>query len=146
MNNSKISATRIISGIIMFILMLPVIGVFVYTDIYVSNQVVSMLWFVIIPVVFFVLNYSLSKSLGAEAYDTGIVIDGETVFDIKRTPSFFKRKMIFSFIQSAIFICLIVRFAFLHSTIGITCCIIASLIFIGIGIKSYEKSKTDKVE
>ena len=146
MNDSKISPTRIASGIILFILMLPIIGVIVFADIYVSNQFVSMLWFAIIPAVFFVLNYILSKSSGAEIYDTGIVDEGETVFDIERTPAFYKRKMIFSFIQSGIFILLIGRFAVLRSMLGITGCIIACIIFFGIGVQSYNKSKPDETK
>lgn len=128
------------------IIALGLFGAFLWIDLTYSIPLISILWIILLPALGLVINWSIGHFFGDEYYNTGLVFQGRTVFDVVKTPKYYSRRMFVCFIECFLFLLLIVRFIFLInfnnlvSILGIISCIIAIAIYFIVGMSSYEQS------
>lgn len=91
-------------------ILLGAVGMLVWCDFYVGHPFMSFLWLGMIPALGLGINWFLGYVCGDEYYNTGVVIEGRSVFDVVKTPRYYKRRMIFYFIECFLLFLLIVRF------------------------------------
>ncbi len=121
-------------------------GLFLWLDLTSGLPMVSLLWILLLPALMLAINWLLGKFFGDEYYNTGIVSEGRTIFDVVKTPKYYKRRMYVYFVECALFILLAVRFGFLtqidltYGMIGILCSIIGSFFCFIIAMSSKEQS------
>ncbi len=135
------------------LVLLGLSGLFVWCDFSMANPLVSFVLLVWIPGLCYSVNYCISLIAGDELTNTGMVSDGHSVFDIKRTPKYYSRRMISHFVGCILFVLLLLRYMFylgylcimsayylvfffvgaVGSVIGVVVCFI-------FGMSAYEKS------
>ena len=132
----------------MILFMLAFLGFYGYVDFCQSEgrSVISLGWIFILPVCEIGIDVLIGRLMGDEWYNTGYVSNGRSVYNVKKTPKYYSRRMFFCFIECFLFVLLIIRYVFLFSasiivpTLGIICSIIAIIIYFIVGMSSYEKS------
>lgn len=133
-------------------MLIGVIGVLLWAELYVGTPIFNILWFVILPAVGLAITYMLGKFTGDKYYDTGMVIEGNTVFDVVKTPKYYRRRMYVCFIECFLFALVIVKNIVLFflspmwSIIGIVGSVVAIIIYFIVGMSSRELSKEKKEE
>lgn len=152
----------IVLGILMsmpIIFILVCFGGFVYLDFYLNNPLITLLWIMLLPTFGLGINWFIGHYFGDEYYNTGWVYEGRSVFDVVKTPKYYRRRMYLCIIECVLFVLLIIRFlslmlftllgivgfwAALRESIvpllGIVGCIIAIIIYYIVGKSSYELS------
>ncbi|MBO5885105.1 MAG: hypothetical protein J6Q51_04840 [Clostridia bacterium] len=131
---------------ILMLFIIGLTGVFVWLDLYQSLTFFSIIWIAWLPTAGLGINWFLSHILGDEFYNTGMVVDGSSIYDVVKTPKYYTRRMYVCFIECFLFALLIVRFAFLFPVsvvlpiIGIVASIVAIVIYFIVGMSSYEQS------
>ena len=132
-------------GFILFLISSLLLGLLVI-DFFYGILPISILWFLLLPGFGIILNWFIGRMCGDKFYNTGIVVDGDSVYDIEKTPKYYKRRMYISFIQCGIFGLLGLRYIlsimlgmymYIILLIG---CIIAIVIYVILGLSSYEQS------
>ena len=91
-------------------ILLGAAGLLVWCDFYVGHPFMSFLWLGMIPALGLGINCVLGYVCGDEYYNTGVVIEGRSVFDVVKTPRYYKRRMIFNFIECFLLCLLVIRF------------------------------------
>lgn len=104
--------------LLMISILLGATGVLVWCDFYVGHPFMSFLWLALIPSIGLGANWFLGYVCGDEYYNTGVVIEGRSVFDVVKTPKYYKRRMIFYFIECFLLVLLIVRFILFFNPFG----------------------------
>lgn len=132
--------------VFMILFILGLAGVFLWVDLSYSIPMVSLFWLLLLPAIGLIVNWHIGHFFGDEYYDTGLVIDGDSIFDVVKTPKYYSRRMFVCFIECFLFALLIIRFIFLFpfnfviSVIGIVCSIIGIIIYFIVGMSSYKQS------
>lgn len=98
------------------------------------------------------LNYLIALFCGDELINTGWVHGGNTVFDIKRTPEYYKRKKFLDFIQFFLYVLCFIKFIFNFNSeelvwwiAGVIICLVFGALYFMAGLSSIEKSKLKKI-
>ena len=128
---------------LMILFMLGIAGVFVYIDFYLSTPIFSLMWIPLLPGLGLAINWFLGKFFDDKYYNTGLVNEGRSVYDVEKTPKYYTRRMFVCFVECFLFVLLIIRFVFLfHLSIAssIIGSIIGIVIYFIVGMSSYEQS------
>ena len=99
------------------------------------------------------INYFLARFCDAAIYNMGIVYKGNTLFAIKKTPEYYKRKKVIDFTQVILYGLWIIRFILnldgeymIWAILGIIIFLICAGLYCIIGISSIEKSRLSQNE
>lgn len=131
-------------AVLMILIMLGLAGVFLWVDLSYSLPMVSLMWLLLLPALGLAINWNIGKFFGDEYYNTDLVIEGRSVYDVVKTPKYYTRRMFVCFIECFLFALLIIRFIFLPSMITSLLAIVGSItgiiIYFIVGMSSYEQS------
>lgn len=138
---------KVVLGIIygfMILFILGVAGLFLWVDLIYRIPMVSLLWLVLLPTVGLGVNWFIGHFFGDKYYNTGMVHEGRSIYDVEKTPKYYSRRMFVCFIECFLFVLLIVRYILslplITSIIGIIGSVIAIIIYFIVGMSSYEQS------
>lgn len=136
--------------VMMIVLVIAIFGAMVAVSFILDDVLIFYILFGPMMIVFLGigLNYYIACLCGDRVYNTGIVRNGNSLYAVKTTPKYYKRKKFIDFIQFSLFVLLFVKFVlsfdkneYVLSILGVIICIIgASLCFLA-GLSSIEKSK-----
>ena len=132
----------------MILVILFVLGVFVWVDLTQCVPMISFLWFVFIPSFGMCISWFVGRFFGDKHYNTGIVHEGHTMWAVEKTPAYFTRRMVLYIVEMVLFLLVGVRMvAWLYDVdyygygiAGIVCGIIAMVICFIMVMSSYEQS------
>ena len=96
--------------ITMVLIILGLMGGFVLVDFYADVPLLSFIWLMMIPVMGYCINWVLGYICGDEYYNTGMVVEGYSVFDVIKTPKYYRRRMICYFVECFLLFLLFIRF------------------------------------
>ena len=132
--------------VVLILFVLGIMGVFIWADITINLPILSLFWIILLPTFGLCINWFIGSFFGDKYYRTGTVIRGRSVFDVVKTPKYYKRRIYVCIIEAILFVALIVRYIFLFpyslacALIGIICSVIAIIIYFIVGMSSYEQS------
>ena len=132
----------------MILMLLFLLGVFVWVDLTQCVPMISLLWFVFLPCYGMAINWFLGRFFGDRHYNTGIVYEGRSMWAVEKTPAYYTRRMVLYIVEMVLFLLVGVRMALFLSDIdyygfgiaGIVCTIIAMVICFIMVMSSYEQS------
>lgn len=135
---------------LIYVLFLGLYGVLAWVNLSIlTTPVFNIMWIALIPAFGIVTIWTLARWCGDEIYDTGLVSDGDTLYEIKRTPKFYKRRMYVYFIEAFLFVLLMVKNIVLFvldpiwSVVGIVGGVAGVVFCFIIAMSSKELSKQD---
>lgn len=138
--------------IIMILLVIALVGAIVAISFALETLIIDVM--LVPPMIVFLgigLNYFIARLCGHKIYNTGWVVDGRTVFDIKVTPKYYKRKMVIDFIQCLLFIAYLIKFVLslkgeelAWAIAGIIVSLVGAVLYFIVGLSSIEKSKLEQ--
>lgn len=137
---------------IFILIIVGLAGVFMWLDLTMMLPPLSIMWLILLPTFGLCINWCLGHILGDEFYDTGIVSEGRTVYDVVKTPKYYKRRAYLCFIEIILFVLLIFRYIFVSPImlapiiIGVIGSIVAIIIYYIVGRSSLELSNPDNLK
>lgn len=137
--------------ILIYILFICLYGVLIWVDLcMLQTPVFNLMWLILIPTFGLVSNRIFSRLAGDERYDTGVVVDGTTWFDVVKTPKYYKRRGYCCYLTLSLFVLLIVKTIFtfklnlLWSIIGVIGGVVGIILSFIFAKSSFELSKEGK--
>ena len=135
--------------VIMILLVIALFGVIVFLSFYLETLIIDVM-LVPIMIVFLGmgLNYFIALFCGEKLYNTGWVHEGNSMFAIRTTPKYYKRKIFIDFIQCLFYVLYLIKFVLSlkgeelgWAIAGIVVCLFGAFLCFVAGLSSIEKSK-----
>lgn len=133
------------------IFMILIVGSLIFVEFYINSVYISLSWFFMLPVLGLVISWNVARMVGEEFRSTGLVRDGNTIYDVVKTPRYYTIRLYSSFIICGSFLLVMIRFIsyfFIPSNnpniivniLGIVASIVMGVIYFIVAMSSYEQS------
>ena len=128
------------------LILLGCFAMFVYLDFMMDTPIFSIMCLTFLPGLGFAINWLIGYFFSDEHYDTGLVSNGRTVYDIVKTPKYYSRRMFVCFIECFLFLLLVIRSTTLMTEsvawaiFGILGGLGGIVVYFIVGMSSYEQS------
>lgn len=147
MRSSRVENIALYCGkIFLILILLGMIGVAAWVDFAMGMYIVSITWVALVPVLDIALNWTISHLAGDEWYNTGVVHDGNTMWDVKTSPSYYSRRFYLCLVAITLLILISVRYLFIIpinlavGLMGLVGSIVIIIIYILVCLNAYKKS------